>query len=246
MPSMQRMCSTCLKGWKRMSKLLIVEDDVLLNRGIKLALEKHNYTVACCFSCTEGYSRFLNESVDLILIDINLPDGSGMELCSRIREISKVPVIFITANDTDRDIINGFRAGCDDYISKPFSLEVLYQRIEAVLRRMDGREANVFRSGTITVDYDKMLVKKLDEPVKLTATEYKLLSLLTRNRGRVLTRQNLLDKLWDVDEVFVDENVLSVNISRLRQKLEEDARNPQYIRTVFGIGYTWGEDHEAK
>jgi len=223
-----------------MDKILIVEDDILLNRGIKLALEKNNYSVLSSYSYSEGYSLFLSESFNLLLLDINLPDKSGLELCNKIRESSKVPIIFITANDTDQDIVRGFITGCDDYIAKPFSQEVLYRRIQAVLRRARNTESNIFSSGEILIDYDKMLVKKSDEVIKLTATEYRLLTFLTRNSGQVLTRQSILEKLWDVDEEFVDENTLSVNIKRLRQKLEKDPKKPEYIKTVFGIGYTWG------
>lgn len=223
-----------------MEKILIVEDDILLNRGIKLALEKNNYSVACSYTYSEGYSYFTAESFNLILLDINLPDKSGLELCNQIRKTSQVPIIFITANDTEQDVVRGFLSGCDDYMAKPFSLEVLYRRIQAVLRRMGRTENNVFSSGEILIDYDKMQVKRADETVKLTATEYRLLTLLTKNSGQVLTRRSILEKLWDVDEAFVDENALSVNMRRLRQKLEKDPKRPYYIKTVFGIGYTWG------
>ncbi|EMS70444.1 response regulator transcription factor [Ruminiclostridium cellobioparum] len=223
-----------------MDKILIVEDDILLNRGIKLALEKNNYSVACTYTYSEGYSYFTAESFNLILLDINLPDKSGLELCNQIRKTSQVPIIFITANDTEQDVVRGFLSGCDDYMAKPFSLEVLYRRIQAVLRRMGKTENNVFSSGEILIDYDKMQVKRADETVKLTATEYRLLTLLTKNSGQVLTRRSILEKLWDVDEAFVDENALSVNMRRLRQKLEKDPKKPYYIKTVFGIGYTWG------
>ncbi len=223
-----------------MDKILIVEDDILLNRGIKLALEKNNYSVACSYTYSEGYSYFTAESFNLILLDINLPDKSGLELCKQIRKTSQVPIIFFTANDTEQEVVRGFLSGCDDYMAKPFSLEVLYRRIQAVLRRMGRTENNVFSSGEILIDYDKMQVKRADETVKLTATEYRLLTLLTKNSGQVLTRRSILEKLWDVDEAFVDENALSVNMRRLRQKLEKDPKKPYYIKTVFGIGYTWG------
>ena len=223
-----------------MDKILIVEDDILLNRGIKLALEKNNYSVWCSYSYSEGYSCFLAESFNLILLDINLPDKSGLELCNQIRKTSQVPIIFITANDTDQEVVRGFLSGCDDYIAKPFSLEVLYRRIQAVLKRMGNAENNIFNSDEILIDYDKMQVKKADGIIKLTATEYRLLTLLTKNSDQVLTRQSILEKLWDVDEAFVDENALSVNMRRLRQKLEKDPKKPYYIKTVFGIGYTWG------
>ncbi|HZK84191.1 MAG TPA: response regulator transcription factor [Desulfosporosinus sp.] len=224
-----------------MAKILIVEDDELLSRGIAFALEKEGYRVVTAYGYTEGYAAFLSGGVDLALLDINLPGKSGATLCSELRKTSKLPVIFITANDTEQDVIKGFQLGCDDYISKPFSLEVLKQRVKAVLRRVVVVDKNVFSSGNIMVDFQQMIVKKDADSVKLTVTEYRLLELLVRNKGQVLTRQLLLERLWDADGNFVEENALSVNIRRLRQKLEDDLKKPAYIITVFGIGYTWGD-----
>jgi DNA-binding response OmpR family regulator len=224
-----------------MAVILVVEDDILLNKGIRLVLERNKYTVISAFTYSEGYMAFLNNSVDMVLLDINLPDKSGLELCSAVRRYSQIPVIFITANDTEQEMIEGFKTGCDDYISKPFSLELLYQRIQAVLRRTEPRNKNVFCDGEITVDYSKMLVTKGENILKLTATEYRLLELLIKNRGQVMTRQLILERLWDTGGAFVDENALSVNMLRLRRKIEDDAASPRYIKTVFGIGYTWGE-----
>jgi len=224
-----------------MAKILIVEDDELLSRGIAFALETEGYRVVTAYGYTEGYAAFLSGGVDLALLDINLPGKSGATLCSELRKTSELPVIFITANDTEQDVIKGFQLGCDDYISKPFSLDVLKQRVKAVLRRVVVVEKNVFSSGNITVDFQQMIVKKDADSVKLTVTEYRLLELLVRNKGQVLTRQLLLERLWDADGNFVEENALSVNIRRLRQKLEDDLKKPAYIITVFGIGYTWGD-----
>lgn len=225
-----------------MAKIIIVEDDELLNQGIAITLKELKHETLCAFSYGEGLAMFLNNKADLVLLDINLPDRSGVELCAEIRKRSEVPIIFITARDTDQDVVEGFNYGCDDYIAKPFSLEVLKQRINAVLRRAGPETKNIFRSGEILLDYDKMQLTKGGEQIKLTATEYKLLSAITKNSGQVLTRQLLLEKLWDIDEAFVDENALSVNMRRLRQKIEDDPGNPRYIQTVFGIGYTWGEE----
>lgn len=224
-----------------MAKILVVEDDVLLNNGIALVLEKKGHFVIKGFSYSEGYLSFLNGNIDLILLDINLPDNSGINLCTEIRKVSQVPIIYLTANDTEQDIVTGFKTGCDDYISKPFSIEVLNQRIQAILRRIKPEGKNLFHSGDISVDYEKRLVTKATEVIKLTVTEYKLLELITQNSGQVMTRQLILERLWDVDEAFVDENALSVNIRRLRQKIEDVPKNPRYIKTVFGIGYAWGE-----
>ena len=225
-----------------MARILIVEDDKLLNEGIAIALKKHSHTVKSGYSYQEAFCMFLNNSFELILLDINLPDRSGLELCKEIRKKSDIPIIFITANDTEQDIVNGFMSGCDDYIAKPFSLEVMNRRIQAVLRRIRTEDESTFRSGVIAVNYKKMLVSKGEVSLKLTATEYKLLALLTQNSGQLLTRDIILQRLWDTDEAFVDENAVSVNMRRLRQKIEDDPKNPKYIRTVFGIGYTWGEE----
>ena len=223
-----------------MAKILIVEDDELLSRGLAYALEKEGYGVVTAYNYTEGYAAFLSGGLDLALLDINLPGKSGASLCAKLRLTSELPIIFITANDTEQDMIKGFQLGCDDYISKPFSLDVLKQRVKAVLRRVVVVDKDVFSSGDITVDFHQMIVKKDAELVKLTATEYRLLELLVKNKGQVLTRQLILERLWDASGNFVDENALSVNIRRLRQKIEDDPKYPAYIIMVFGIGYTWG------
>ena len=225
-----------------MARILIVEDDKLLNDGISIALKKRGHTILSGYSYHEAFCLFLNNSFELILLDINLPDRSGLELCNEIRKKSDIPIIFITANDTEQDIVNGFVIGCDDYIAKPFSLEVMNRRIHAVLRRTTPEDKNIFRSGEISINYEKMMVSKGEISLRLTATEYKLLTLLTQNSGQVLTRDIILQRLWDTDEAFVDENAISVNMRRLRQKIEDDPKNPKYIKTVFGIGYTWGEE----
>lgn len=222
-------------------EILIVEDDKLLNKGISYALKKEDYNVISTFNYDDGYIAFLNNKVDLILLDINLPYKSGLELCEEIRKTSDLPIIFITANDTEHDVIKGFQTGCDDYIAKPFSIDVLKQRIFAILKRTQIKEKNIFKYKDITIDYSRMFLKKAEEVIKLTTTEYRLTELLSKNIGQVLPRQVILEKLWDAEGNFVDENALSVNIRRLRQKIEDDPANPKHIITVFGIGYTWGE-----
>lgn len=224
-----------------MKSILIAEDDPVINSGIKYFLEKNGLKAVSVFSCGEA-EKALNIGFSLIILDINLPDGNGLELCRKIREKSDIPIIFLTANDTDEDMIEGFRSGCDDYIPKPFSVEVLLQRIKAVLRRSASEEnKDIFTYKGMTVDFGKMNVFVDSEPVKLSATEYKLLEVLIKNKGQVLTRNTLFERVWDIDGDFIDENTLSVHIKRLRSKLREDSRNPKYIITVFGIGYTFGE-----
>ncbi|MBD2863019.1 response regulator transcription factor [Paenibacillus oceani] len=225
-----------------MTRILIVEDDKLLNEGLTFALGKQHYDVIGAFSYDEGLSAFRKFSPDLLILDINLPDRKGTELCLAIRQTSQVPIVFLTANDSERDIVEGFELGADDYVSKPFSMAVLCQHVKAILRRSgkDGAD-DTFTDRDIAVHYARMKVYKRGREVKLTANEFKLLAILTRHNGQVLTRQIILEKLWDLDGNFVDENTLSVNIKRLRDKLEDDVKNPDYIKTVFGIGYTWGE-----
>ena len=153
-----------------------------------------------------------------------------------------LPIIFLTANDTEENMIEGFQSGCDDYIAKPFSVELLHQRIMAVLRRSQSASTHsLFTYLDLSVDFDKMQVMIKGNPIKLSATEYRLLELLIQNKGQVLTRSIILEKIWDCHENYVDENTLTVHIRRLRQKIENDPKNPQYIITIFGIGYTFGE-----
>lgn len=225
-----------------MQSILIVEDDVIINGGIKIYLEKQNYCVASAFSAAEA-RNMLENNYSLIILDINLPDENGLELCSEIRRLSAVPIIFLTANDTDENMLDGFNHGCDDYISKPFSVEILSSRIKAVLRRSISPSNNndLFLFKELKVDFNRMQAYIKEQPVKLSVTEYKILEFLIKNKGQVLTREAILEKIWDIDGNFIDENTLSVHIKRLRQKLGEDSKDPQYILTVFGIGYTFGD-----
>lgn len=226
----------------KMYSILIVEDDVIINGGIKVYLESQGYQTTSVFTLEEAKNAW-KEPFHLVLLDINLPDGSGLDFCREIRKHSNTPVLFLTANDTEDNIIEGFESGCDDYIAKPFSVGILGQRIKAILRRSatQTQNADVVIYKELQVDFKRMAVQLSGTPVKLSATEFKLLKLLLKNKGQVLTRTTLLEKIWDVDENFIDENTLSVHIRRLRQKLEPDPKNPQYILTVFGIGYTFGE-----
>jgi len=224
-----------------MSNILIVEDDKILNKGLSFTLKNDNHNIISAFSKEEGRKFYLEREVDLLILDINLIDGSGMDFCKEIRGKSQVPIIFLTANDTEDDMIKGFETGCDDYITKPFSIEVLKHRISSILRRNSIEDKNKLTYKDLNIDFDKMLVKVKDKEVKLTSTEYKLLELLIKNKNQVLTRNIILEKLWDVEGNFVDENTLNVYIRRLRKKVEPDIKSLEYIITVFGVGYTFGE-----
>jgi len=224
---------------KILERILIVEDDIIIGGGVKLFLEGKGYETVLALNIMQARKE-LKTPFNLIILDINLPDGNGLDFCRELH--STIPIIFLTANDTEENMIEGFEYGCDDYISKPFSVEVLYHRIAAVLRRSKNKQTKeIFIFQNLSVDFARMQVSISDHPVKLSATEYKLLELLIKNRGQVLTRNRIFEKIWDCDENYIDENTLNVHIRRLRQKIETDPKNPKFIITVFGIGYTFGE-----
>jgi len=222
--------------------IMIVEDDPLLNEGLAYSLGEDGFEIQSAYSYEEGLSVFRSREVQLVLLDVNLPDRPGTELCAAIRTASDVPIIFLTANDTEKDTVLGFKLGADDYMAKPFSMAVLRERVKAVLRRGGGGEnGSLFAYQELAIHYDKMKVYKNSQEIKLTMNEFKLLAALAQNRNQVLTREVLLEKLWDSEGSFVDENTLSVTIKRLRSKIENDPKRPAFVKTVFGIGYTWGE-----
>lgn len=221
-----------------MANIFLLEDDKILSKGISIALEKDEHTVTAVYGYMEAVQKYQSQRYDLFLLDINLPDGSGLKLCQKIRETSETPVLFLTANDTEEDMLDGFSAGCDDYISKPFPLEVLRKKVLAVLKRTGSGNSRI-RYRDLEVDTDKCIVLMKEQQVHLTATEYKLLCYLIENKGRVVTKAMLLEQLWDIDGNFVDDNTVRVNIKRLRQKLNDEKQ--EYIVTVFGMGYTFGE-----
>lgn len=224
-----------------MAKILIVEDDKILNKGVTFALKKEGYEVVSAYSKSEGNEIISKDKIDFLLLDINLPDGNGLDFCREVRDKVNIPIVLFTANDTEEDMVKGFETGCDDYIAKPFSVEVLRHKVNAILKRNKMINKNLFEYNGLKIDFDRMSVDILGNEINLTATEYKLLELLAINKGKVVTKEILLEKLWDNNGNFVDENTLSVNIRRLRKKIEEDPKNPKYIITVFGIGYTFGE-----
>lgn len=224
-----------------MKNILIVEDDKILNRGVSFALKKEGYNTISVYTKQEAKNVISENHIDFLLLDIGLPDGSGLDLCSEIKNQIDFPVVFFTANDTEEDMIRGFESGCDDYISKPFSIEVLKFKINAILKRSDIKAKKLFVYKELKIDFDSKKVYKRNEEIKLSVTEYKLLELLCKNKGIAMTKEVLLDKLWDYNGNYVDDNTLSVNVRRLRKKIEDDPKNPEYIVTLFGIGYILGE-----
>lgn len=224
-----------------MKNVLIVEDDKLLNRGVSFALKKEGYNTISVYSKEEAKNAVLQNHIDFLLLDIGLPDGSGLDLCKELRNQIDFPIVFFTANDTEEDMIMGFESGADDYISKPFSIEILKFKINAMLKRSDIKAKKLFIYKDLKIDFDSKKVYKRNEEIKLSVTEYKLLELLCKNKGIAMTKEVLLDKLWDYNGNYVDDNTLSVNVRRLRKKIEDDPKNPEYIVTLFGIGYMLGE-----
>lgn len=221
--------------------ILIVEDDKMLNSGIAFNLEMDGFNVVSAFTLKDGEEHLKVENINLIILDVNLPDGSGFDFCAKVRnEGYTMPILFLTACDMEINIITGFRSGGDDYITKPFSLIILRERILALLRRCGEKvvQENILKIDEFEIDLDKMIVSKNGINIDLAPTEYKLLKGLMQSKGKVITRQKLLELIWENDE-FVEEHALTVNINRLRNKIEDNPSKPKYIKTAYGIGYLW-------
>lgn len=224
-----------------MTNILLVEDDKTLAMGIEYSLNNEGFCVTVANSLEEAKSKFINE-IDLILLDITLPDGTGYDFCKIIRNKSQVPIIFLTACDDEVNTVLGLDLGADDYITKPFRLKELISRIRAVLRRSyRNNKSEVVESNNIKVNSSEALVYKFDKQIMLTPSEYKLLLIFMKNKNQVLSRQQILKKIWDCEGDFVDDNTLSVYIKRLREKIEEDPSNPKNIITIRGLGYKWND-----
>lgn len=226
-----------------MNRILIIEDDKALRLGLCFDLEEENYLVTSADTLQKARIILSEQKFDLIVLDVNLPDGNGLDFCKEIKEKLSAPIIFLTACDMETDELRGFEAGADDYVTKPFSTALLRKRISAVIRRYsDVASKNIYDDGFLSINFDNLSASRNGETIFLTPTEYKLIKIFTANKGRVLTRQLLLEKMWDNDGNFVDEHALTVNINRLRNKIENDKK--EYIRTVYGIGYMWtGENN---
>ncbi len=217
---------------------MVVEDDRALNEGIAFALRREGYLTNSAYSLQEAREK-LGERMHLVLLDINLPDGDGREFLGSVLAGQPAPVLLLTARDTEEDMLQGFRAGCDDYITKPFSMPVLLMKIAAVLKRSEGVSRQIYTNGELLYDFENKTLTRRGEAVELTALECRLMELFLRNRGIVLTRERILNRIWDADERFVESRTLNVTIRRLRMKVEENPEEPIYIRTVFGLGYKW-------
>lgn len=222
-------------------KILIIEDDLSLINGLSFAIKKQGYELDVARTVLETDAVFANGKYDLVILDVSLPDGSGFDICKKIRKISKVPIIFLTAADEETDIIMGLDIGGDDYITKPFKLAVLMSRINAILRRSNNfNQADTeLNSNGITVKLLKSEVYKNGEKIDLTTGEYKLLCMFMENPNIVLSAEQILSKLWDCDENYIDNNTLTVYIRRLRTKIEDNPSEPKMIQTIRRMGYKW-------
>lgn len=227
-----------------MARLLLLEDDQSLIDGLVYALTKEGFALDVAMTVREARAQLAAQAYDLLLLDQTLPDGSGLALCEEVRAGGNaVPIIFLTAMDEEIQVIRALDAGGDDYITKPFKLGELCSRIRAQLRRsgmLRQQEQEPGAEGTVRIEGGRAY--REEEPLELTATELRLLACFLRNRGQVLTREQLFAALWDEDANFVDDNTLSVYIRRLREKVERDPSAPQHLRTVRGLGYEWRED----
>ena len=225
-----------------MSRILIIEDDMDLREGLAYFLEKDGYEVLTAGTKRAGMEIIRKALCDLILLDCNLPDGSGFDLCTEAKEYGDVPILMLTARDTEMDEVKALEMGVADYMSKPFSIAVLKARIKKIFQ---GRKPeNRLVSGGITLEKDACKVYKNGEEIRCSKVEYQLLMYFMENRGRVLSKEQILAHVWDSQGKFVDENTLSVNIRRLRGKIEDDPKHPALIRTVHGIGYVWRKEEE--
>lgn len=224
-----------------MKRIFFVEDDLSLIGGLSFALQKQGYAVDNARTCLEAGQLWCDNVYDLVILDVSLPDGSGYDLCRTIRQTSKVPILFLTAADEETDVIMGLDIGGDDYITKPFKLAIFLSRINALLRRSDAfrQPDDALHSNGITVQQLTREVSKCGEAIDLTAGEYKLLCLFMEHPNIVLSAEQIMGRLWDCEENYIDSSTLTVYIRRLRAKIEDDPGNPKRIVTVRRTGYKW-------
>ena len=223
-------------------RILLVEDDMTLAMGIEYSLRNEGFEVQHVTNLKSAREIFSNSEIDMVLLDVTLPDGNGYELCKEIRVNSNVPLIFLTACDEEVNIVLGLDMGADDYLTKPIRVRELIARINAVFRRKgiskNDNNSNIIEYKDLVIYPLKYEIYKGDKKLQLTSGEYKLMLTMIENKGNVLTRKQLLEKLWDIEGDFIEENTLNVYIKRLREKLEE-SKETSYIETVRGVGYRW-------
>lgn len=228
-----------------MNRILLLEDDASLIDGLTYSLAKNDFCVETANTLSQARTYLIDRKYDLLLLDVTLPDGTGFDLCEYVRNQGNVvPIIFLTASDEEVNIIRGLDSGGDDYITKPFKLGELISRIKALFRRtgiMQNNDKSIIRCGDISIDLQRSRITLDDNVLDLTSAEYRLVCLLVRNANHVVTRDIILDELWNEKGKFVDDNTLSVYIRRLREKTERNPSQPEHLITVRGFGYQWNE-----
>ncbi len=224
---------------KNKKLVMILEDDTDLAEGIELSLQDEELNFIICKTIAEARKALGLYYFDLLIVDINLPDGNGLELCRELKKKIRIPVALLTAKVMEIDIVKGLESGADDYITKPFSLMVLRARIRALLRRNLTANKREYRNSVFLFIFETMEFYKNGVQIELSRTEQRILYLLVSNPNRILTRERLLEWVWPEGTEYVEDNALSVGIRRLRDKLEDDSSNPIYIKTVYGKGYVW-------
>lgn len=222
------------------ARILLVEDDLSIIRNLAALLEQEGFFVVCAGCQRDALAKLAGESFDLLLLDLSLPDGSGYAVCTAARRQGNTPVFFLTATDDEAAAVTAFELGADDYITKPFRPQELLSRIRAALRRRECAQT-VYECADVRLDPSRGVVTKNGREIFLSALEYRVLLLFFTNRGIILTRERLLEGIWDIAGDFVNDNTLTVYIKRLREKIEDDPKNPEIIRTVRGLGYKAGQ-----
>lgn len=220
-------------------KIFLLEDDYAISVGLEYSLQKEGYDTFLSKTVSDALDIINKEDFDLYILDLTLPDGSGYDVCKAIKKKGDLPVIFLTAFDDEVNVVMGFDFGADDYITKPFRVNELMARIKSVLRRYknDTSKSGIIDVSGLKINTNKAKVFKNDEEIVLTAMEYRLLLVLINNQGKVMSRNQLLESIWDIDGDFINDNTLTVYIKRLRNKIEDDADNPKIIKTVRKMGY---------
>ena len=229
-------------------RILVIEDDLALSAGLCFELDNSGYLTVAAYNCRKAEKLMNEDHFDLVLLDVNLPDGNGFDLCRTIKRVRpELPVIFLTANDLEQDVLEGFDLGAEDYVTKPFHMQILLRRVEVVLRRASKTAmettAQQWSDGFLVLDFSALTAWRGKEKLSITPNEYKLLRVLTENTGYILTRQVLLEKLWDSEGNFIDDHTLTVTMNRLRAKIEDYTHS--YIQTVRGMGYIWKGDRKS-
>ncbi len=220
--------------------IAVVEDERELCESIKLLLTEKGYEIVTAGNCEQAGQLIGNPQIDMFLLDVKLPDGSGFDICRKIRQINEVPVIFLTSCDSEDEIVTGLDIGADDYITKPFYTKELLSRISANLRRSKFNAGNIYKKGNIVVDFDRYKINRCGEELNISTNEFSIITMLIENKGKVVRRDVIYEKIWDVHGNFVEYNTLTVAMSRIKAKLGTyGEKHEQYIETIRNVGYRW-------